>query len=416
MADAFDRIRNYWDKHAARDPLWAVLSESSRSGGRWNVGRFFETGVHEIGSVFYQLDSRRIGVARRSALDFGCGIGRLTQALAPYFDRVVGVDVSPRMLALAADFNAFPSRVSYVSNQRDDLRIFERATFDFIISNIVLQHVPQELALGYLGEFLRLLTPGGILVFQLPSHRRAPDDTPPASGARAMADEAYQAAIAVTGVERLELEPRSQITLDVAVTNTSPLPWSAHEFGVIRVGNHWRDDDGERMLTRDDGRSSLPGVVRPGETIRVGLTITAPVEAGRYQCELDLAHEGVLWFHDKGSPTVRFAVGVGGGSGDLRHETPETRSAREARRLAPKRAIDLSAVMADERVNPHNADPGDFPMHGIPQADITALIAGRGGHLVHIENDNSCGPEWVSYRYYVQVEVPEVPKVPSVPK
>ena len=39
--------------------------------------------------------------ARRSALDFGCGIGRLSQALAEHFDQVYGVDISPKMIELA---------------------------------------------------------------------------------------------------------------------------------------------------------------------------------------------------------------------------------------------------------------------------------------------------------------------------
>jgi SAM-dependent methyltransferase len=397
---SLDQIRDYWDKHAARDPLWAVLSESSRSGGRWSVERFFETGVHEIASVFYQLDSRRVDVARGSALDFGCGVGRLTQALAPYFNRVVGVDVSPRMLALAAEFNAFPSRVSFVTNQRDDLGAFDPATFDFIISNIVLQHVPADLTLSYLGEFFRLLSPGGILVFQLPSHRHAAGDTVPASGARAMADEAYHASIVATGVERLELEPGSSITLDVAITNTSPAAWDSHEFGVIRLGNHWRDASGERMLDRDDGRSSLPGVVKPRETVRVALTITAPVEVDHYQCELDLAHEGVLWFHDKGSPTVRFAVSVGAAASDASRDGHEIASSSS--RLTPEREIDFSAALALGGVNPASTDPGDFPMNGIPQAEITDFIARHHGRLIHIEDDKSAGNEWVSFRYYVQ--------------
>src|SRR4029453_17456242 len=98
--DVFDDIRDYWDKHAAHDPLWAVLSEDSKSGGRWDVARFFQTGVSEIASVLYQLESRGLDLARGSALDFGCGVGRLTQALAPHFRHVTGVDVSPRMLAL----------------------------------------------------------------------------------------------------------------------------------------------------------------------------------------------------------------------------------------------------------------------------------------------------------------------------
>ena len=42
---------------------------------------------------------------------------------------------------------------------------------DFIYSRIVLQHVNSRYAVrSYLSEFARVLAPGGLLVFQLPSH------------------------------------------------------------------------------------------------------------------------------------------------------------------------------------------------------------------------------------------------------
>jgi SAM-dependent methyltransferase len=43
-----------------------------------------------------------LGKTRRSMLDFACGTGRITSAASPYFDRVVGVDISPEMLKCAA--------------------------------------------------------------------------------------------------------------------------------------------------------------------------------------------------------------------------------------------------------------------------------------------------------------------------
>jgi len=72
-----ERLRDsqrLWDRHAAADPLWAVLSDPA-------------TLLYELGCL--------IEVRREAALDFGCGVGRLTQALAPHFARVVGVAISP---------------------------------------------------------------------------------------------------------------------------------------------------------------------------------------------------------------------------------------------------------------------------------------------------------------------------------
>ena len=61
-----------------------------------------ETGEREISLLMHEMRSLGISVNQHGrALDFGCGVGRLTQALARRFDTVVGVDVSPQMVRLA---------------------------------------------------------------------------------------------------------------------------------------------------------------------------------------------------------------------------------------------------------------------------------------------------------------------------
>jgi ubiquinone/menaquinone biosynthesis C-methylase UbiE len=84
---------------------------------------------------------------------------------------VVGVDIAPSMIEQAQRINRHPERCTYVVNVDDDLRRFPSASFDFVISRIVLQHLPRPLAERYLKEFLRLLSDGGVLVVQIPSRR-----------------------------------------------------------------------------------------------------------------------------------------------------------------------------------------------------------------------------------------------------
>ena len=130
---------------------------------------FFQSGLIEVEWLLALLSDINIQPSG-PALDFGCGIGRLTQALACHFDDVVGVDIAPSMLEIANARNAFPEKCRYLLNQKDNLAIFGNEEFNLIMTSIVLQHVGPELAKKYLAEMIRILKPGGILFFQLPSN------------------------------------------------------------------------------------------------------------------------------------------------------------------------------------------------------------------------------------------------------
>ena len=159
-----------WDDLALVDPLWAILSETQPGDRGWQLDRFFERGEADVESV--------LGVARElgwqggisSALDFGCGVGRLTRALAGHFKSCTGVDISERMLEHARRLNADCANCRFVVNRSSDLALFADDAFDFVLSFVVLQHVASaQAALLYISEFVRVACPGGLVVFQLPS-------------------------------------------------------------------------------------------------------------------------------------------------------------------------------------------------------------------------------------------------------
>jgi ubiquinone/menaquinone biosynthesis C-methylase UbiE len=83
------------------------------------------------------------------------------------------------MIRLAREYNRFGSRCRYYVNAADDLRMFEDGHFDFIYSNIVLQHIPPEYSTRYIREFIRILDPHGMAVFQVPSAAALRPTPPP---------------------------------------------------------------------------------------------------------------------------------------------------------------------------------------------------------------------------------------------
>jgi len=162
-----DPIRNTFEKLGNEDPLYGVLTLKRYRHNRGDPEEFFATGVRQIDGVIAHLASMDRAVGGR-ALDFGCGVGRLTQALAVHFDAVVGVDISSTMLEKAREFNRHGDRVLYEHNVREDLGLFPDASFDLVYSDITLQHVPPASSRRYIREFFRVLRPGGLAVFQVP--------------------------------------------------------------------------------------------------------------------------------------------------------------------------------------------------------------------------------------------------------
>lgn len=169
-----EEVQRAWDEAARRDPLWAVLTVPGKEQNRWEPEEFFRTGVEEIAALLEQIRELGLTMPRRRALDFGCGPGRLTQALGDHFTEVDGVDISQGMINLAGTFNRHGSRCRYHVNSSDTLAIFPDGAFDLIYSNITLQHVEPRYARNYIREFIRVISPEGLIVFQLPGRRTSP--------------------------------------------------------------------------------------------------------------------------------------------------------------------------------------------------------------------------------------------------
>lgn len=139
-----------WELLAQTEPYYAVLTDDAFLGAEGSpdaVRQFFSTGVRE--------GARLLGLAGEvagqefdpaSALDFGCGVGRLAIPMADHVTRVVGIDVSPTMIELAKRHRdaAGVQNAEFVT-----LTHARQSTerFDFIYSLIVFQHIPT--AVGY---------------------------------------------------------------------------------------------------------------------------------------------------------------------------------------------------------------------------------------------------------------------------
>ncbi|HIK42219.1 class I SAM-dependent methyltransferase [Thermoleptolyngbya sp. M55_K2018_002] len=107
----------------------------------------------------------------RRILDLGCGTGTSTRMLKRAFPQaeVIGLDLSPYMLAVAEDKAKGDSRSDPYGNRLDIQFVhqnaeqtgFPDASFDLVTATLLFHETPPEVAQTILREAFRLLTVGG---------------------------------------------------------------------------------------------------------------------------------------------------------------------------------------------------------------------------------------------------------------
>jgi 2-polyprenyl-3-methyl-5-hydroxy-6-metoxy-1,4-benzoquinol methylase len=162
------RLARDWDDASSEAMYWSIIGEEVTTPVQ--TAAFFAGGRREVAAMLHRAGELGHPPRRRRALDFGCGVGRLTCALAEEFDEVVGIDIAPRMVAEAQLLSERYTNCTFNVICTPDLRDCESATFDLVLSHLVLQHFThEELILRFLSEFVRVVRPGGVVIFQLPS-------------------------------------------------------------------------------------------------------------------------------------------------------------------------------------------------------------------------------------------------------
>lgn len=252
-----------WVKWGRQDPYFAVITnEKFRSANLTDAARkeFFDSGRYHAN---YVLDRcRRLidpAFAPQRALDFGCGVGRVTLPLAEKVARVVGVDVSPEMLAEARR-NADRMDVRNVDwLPSDDGLSAVQGPFDLVHSCITFQHIDVPRGRVLFSRLLDLLAPGGLGAIQItyakavhadtfgqpPAPAPAPAPAPPApAGVRTVMLEGRRNVMSRLGLGTRD-EPQGDPEMQMNPYQLSELAFLLQSAGVQGFQAQFTDHGGE---------------------------------------------------------------------------------------------------------------------------------------------------------------------------
>jgi 2-polyprenyl-3-methyl-5-hydroxy-6-metoxy-1,4-benzoquinol methylase len=160
-----------WRKFGQDEPYFGVLSQPRfrrESISTTDKQAFFQSGKEYVDQML-KVARSRVDAPQRfgRALDFGCGVGRLTIPLAAHADQVIGLDISPGMITEAiANCERFgAANVTIAPSQP-----WPNPTpggYDLVHSYIVLQHVPTRAGMMLLKRLVGAVGPGGTGVLHL---------------------------------------------------------------------------------------------------------------------------------------------------------------------------------------------------------------------------------------------------------
>ena len=91
--------------------------------------------------------------------------------------------------------------------------------------------------------------------------------------------------------------------------STWPAKGNAEGRFQVNIGNRWLKQ-GAKEVNELDGRTGMPADLPPDGEVELSLSVKAPAQPGNYVLEIDMVHEGVTWFFERGATPLRLNVRV----------------------------------------------------------------------------------------------------------
>lgn len=242
-----------WEAWGKQDPYFGVITDPQFRKDNLDCSArlaFFDSGESHI-QFLNNLVTHFLGcrLQPQRALDFGCGVGRVVIPLSRISAQVVGIDVSPSMLAEARK-NCSAQGVKNASFvQSDDALNALDGTFDFVHSVLVFQHIPVERGRVIFKQLISRITPGGIgmIDFTYAKDRYADSfGVAPPRKSPSLIGETIKGITAIARGDDADSLRNGDPDMRMNSYNLSEIFFILQEVGISRVHTQFLDHGGER--------------------------------------------------------------------------------------------------------------------------------------------------------------------------
>jgi SAM-dependent methyltransferase len=163
--------KDLWDYYGEETAYFSVVTEDKFRKENLNqasLDEFFASGEEYVNNIWQIVESNfQTGFRPKKAIDFGCGVGRLTIPLAKRCEEILGIDVSEKMLK-ETSANCEKRGITNISLEKSDDTLSRiSGKYDFVHSFIVIQHIKPSVGENIFKRLIDVLNDGGIGVLQV---------------------------------------------------------------------------------------------------------------------------------------------------------------------------------------------------------------------------------------------------------
>jgi 2-polyprenyl-3-methyl-5-hydroxy-6-metoxy-1,4-benzoquinol methylase len=153
-------LKEEWNRRAEKNAFHYVSAFKKD----WDEESFYRWGEIQTRLVIDKFfESLGVDPSGLTALEIGCGAGRMSRALASRFKTVFAYDFSEEYVSIAKKNNSHLTNVTFAVNDGVSFPEIENESFDFVFSGWTMQHMPTKaVVIKNIEELARVLRKNGV--------------------------------------------------------------------------------------------------------------------------------------------------------------------------------------------------------------------------------------------------------------